>query len=71
MRRWTMELPWSAKQAAAAAVDWRDAEEIEAEVRVLMARHSAIVARGFDSSKKRQGIHRKIDDLLDELDLLT
>lgn len=66
-----MEIPWSAKQAAAAAVDWRDAEEIEAEVRVLMARHSAIVARGFDSSKKRAGLHRTIDTLLDEWLMLS
>ena len=63
-----MELPWSAAQAATTNT-WRDPEELEAEVRVLMARHAAIVARGFDSVKKRQGIHRTIDTLLDELAL--
>ena len=65
-----MELPWSAAQAATTNT-WRDPEELEAEVRVLMARHAAIVARGFDSVKKREGIHRKVDALLDEWLMLS
>lgn len=67
---------WSAEQAAAAArrVDDTDVaddlEEVEAITRRLMAEHKAIEARGFDSTKRRAAIHRRVDALLDEWSLL-
>ena len=45
-------LPWSAAQAATTGRA-RNPEDIEAEVRKVMAAHAAIKARGFDSIKER------------------
>ena len=45
-------LPWSAAQAATTGRT-RNPEDIEAEVRKVMAAHAAIKARGFDSIKER------------------
>ena len=59
-------LPWSAAQAATTGRA-RNPEDIEAEVRKVMAAHAAIKARGFDSIKERARLHRLTDVLLDEL----
>ena len=59
-------LPWSAAQAATTGRT-RNPEDIEAEVRKVMAAHAAIKARGFDSIKERGRLHRLTDVLLDEL----
>ena len=59
-------LPWSAAQAATTGRA-RNPEDIEAEVRKVMAAHAAIKARVFDSIKERGRLHRLTDVLLDEL----
>ena len=59
-------LPWSDARAATAGRT-RNPEDIEAEVRKVMAAHAAIKARGFDSIKERGRLHRLTDVLLDEL----
>lgn len=41
-------------------------EDVEADVRVLMAKMSAIENRGFDTAAQRQILHVRIDRLLDE-----
>lgn len=41
-------------------------EDVEADVRVLMAKHAAIENRGFDTAAQREILHRRIDDRLDE-----
>ena len=71
MRRCAMAtLPWSAARAATAGRT-RNPEDIEAEVRKVMAAHAAIKARGFDSIKERGRLHRLVDSLLDEWSLIA
>ena len=63
-------LPWSAAQAATTGRA-RNPEDIEAEVRKVMAAHAAIKPRGFDSIKERARLHRLVDTLLDEWSLIA
>ena len=49
----------------------RNPEDIEAEVRKVMAAHAAIKARVFDSIKERGRLHRLVDSLLDEWSLIA
>ena len=44
----------------------RSTEDIEAEVRRLMASHAAIAPRGFDAQRQRNYLHALVDELLDE-----
>ena len=44
----------------------RTAEQVEAEARVLMAQHSKILARGWQTETQRRMLRDKIDRLLDE-----
>lgn len=41
-------------------------EDVEADTRVLMAKHASIAPRGFDSNRERAAYHARIDQLLDE-----
>lgn len=43
-----------------------DHEFIEAQVRVLMAAHAAILPRGWETIRQRQYFHRLIDAWLDD-----
>jgi len=47
----------------------RDPAEIEATIRRLMAAHTALAPRGWETIRQRQKIHARIDALLDELAL--
>lgn len=58
-------LPWSAAQAATTG-RLRDGEQLEADVRKLMARHAATKARGWDGQRDRARLHAEIDVLLDD-----
>lgn len=44
----------------------RTIEDVEADIRILMSLHAKIAARGFDTSRDRHTLHRRIDTLLDE-----
>lgn len=44
----------------------RDTAAVEAECRKVMAAHAAIKPRGYDSRGKREKLHRRVDQLLDE-----
>jgi hypothetical protein len=46
-------------------------ELVEAEIRRLMAKHSAINPRGWSSGRERATLHRIIDQYLDEHALLA
>lgn len=41
-------------------------EDVEADVRILMTKHSKIAPRGFDTIAQRNILHGRIDRLLDE-----
>jgi hypothetical protein len=44
---------------------------VEAEIRRLMAKHSAINPRGWSTGQERATLHRLIDSYLDEYALLA
>lgn len=67
-------VPQIADQAEPVAADQppeRTPEDAEADVRVLMAKHAAIMARGWQTAKDREILHQRIDRLLDEHRYLT
>lgn len=63
-------IPWDANRATEAAHQAhaanRCAEDVEADIRVLMAKHAAIVPRGWQGQTDRRVLHLRIDRLIDE-----
>jgi hypothetical protein len=44
----------------------RTAEDVEADIRVLMAKHASISKRGWQTARDRDILHMRIDRLYDE-----
>ncbi len=43
-----------------------NAAELKVMIEQAMREHAAVAPRGFDSRKKRDHLHRQIDDMLDD-----
>ncbi len=50
-------------------VDVSNADDLRAMILQAMIEHATIQPRGFDSVKRRQELHRQIDDMFDDLAL--
>lgn len=49
------------------------ADDLRAMILQAMREHAAVAPRGFDSRRKREDLHRQVDDMLDDwaLEVLT
>ena len=48
------------------ASDMSNADDLRAMALQAMAEHAAIAPRGFDSIRRRDDLHRQVDDLIDD-----
>lgn len=46
-----------------------NADDLRAMIMQAMLEHAAIEPRGFDSIRRRENLHRQIDDLYDDYEL--
>lgn len=48
------------------AFSLRTIDDVEADIRILMAKHAQILPRGWQTTQQRNILHQRIDRLLDE-----